>query len=182
MISATSAQETKIPDCGCMRIDKKKDSVYIQYNGIREGPKKEKFIILSVHNNTTCELEFETLGNYYRWVDGQWTNCVEDGEEVNVHYLIEIQLTEKDKKKLKLSNEYVSYRIPYDNWDFRRSFRLKEGRSFVFIVPIEYFYRRNFIIVPFWFSWGEEAGSWNDYKSYEVDYSWQDVPESLKKK
>lgn len=188
MVLLMNAQEPGKIESGCKRIDPKKPSVYIKYEGWRREATGDDFILLRVINNTTLDLKFATDGNYYRWVDGKYMPYVEDGEEADVYYYYEVfvKINKAIKKSLKLPynylflSDYVSYMLPHVYRDFFHSFVLKAGRSFIFKVPFDYYRKGYYINIFFEFLW--EGDLRNSDDRFKVDYSWSDVPEELKKR
>jgi len=138
------AQTGILRDCGCQILDKAYDALYIRFERTSlstEKGKPERLIWLRLRNNTSCSVYLDMIGLYYRLVDGKAVNDALDGQELQLHYIIESE-----------SGREANYRTD----QFGRV-TLFSGCSIIFSVANRHFKKKNIIAVPFQYTW-ESSG------------------------
>jgi len=153
------------------KIDKSKDSVYIEFSKIEtiaKGKKIKRNIWLRLRNNTTFELVFLSIGGSpVRIENKRLTTEIEEGGKVDVYYELD---TEKGKKAPFYRDNYFV-------------FMLRPGFSFTFFIPEGHVKSSYGIIIPFNYSWEGIFSSYYPVR-HEVKYCWaceEDLPDKIKK-
>jgi len=137
-----SSAEYQQQATGCRKIDKNHEVVYLELAEKQSAEKErqhERTVLLRISNNTTCEVKLISPQDQFRFVNGELTSALDEGEKVDIFYEVE----SKERRLRHYKNDSLYY------------IRLLPGRSCVFPVLSSYLRKNNVICVPYRYSWEE---------------------------